>query len=150
VDRSGRVPVLPDLSVPGHPEVFVIGDLAALKDKRGTPLPGVAPVAQQQGSAAAANIWRSVRDQPRRPFHYVDRGTMATIGRASAVGQVWFLHLTGLIAWMAWLAIHIYSLIGFENRLLVLFQWAASYVSYQRGARLITGPWHVGAPPKQS
>jgi NADH dehydrogenase len=148
VDRSGRVPVLPDLSVPGHPEIFVIGDLASLEDRHGKPLPGVAPVAMQQGTATAANIWRSVRLQPRKPFRYVDRGTMATIGRASAVGQVWAVHLHGGIAWLAWLAIHIFSLIGFDNRLLVLIQWATSYLSYERGARLITGAWHAGAPPR--
>jgi NADH:quinone reductase (non-electrogenic) len=149
VDRSGRVPVSPDLSVAGHPEVFVIGDLASLADRHGKPLPGVAPVAMQQGTAAAANIWRSIRGQPRRPFHYFDRGTMATIGRASAVGQIWLVHVTGLVAWMAWLAIHIFSLIGFDNRLQVLLQWAASYLSYERGARLITGPWQVGESPKR-
>jgi NADH dehydrogenase len=146
VDRSGRVPVLPDLSVPGHSNVFVVGDLASLKDQHGQPLPGIAPVAIQQGQGAAANIVRSVRAEPRKPFRYFDRGTMATIGRASAVAEIRALHLHGLLAWVAWLVVHIFYLIGFENRVLVLTQWAWSYVSYERGARLITGPWQASEP----
>ncbi len=148
VDRSGRVPVRPDLSVAGHPEIFVVGDLAALKDAHGKMLPGIAPVAIQQGEAAAANIGRLVRGQPTKPFHYLDRGTMATIGRAHAVAEIRRLHLTGLLAWLAWLVVHIFFLIGFENRMLVLVQWAWSYVSYERGARLITGGWHGGTPQR--
>ena len=144
VDRSGRVPVAPDLSVPSHPEIFVIGDLASLRDARGKMLPGVAPVAIQQGQAAAENIWRSVQGKPRRRFHYVDRGSMATIGRAAAVAEIRALHLSGFLAWVAWLVVHIFWLIGFENRLLVMVQWAWSYLSYERGARLITGPWSTG------
>ena len=123
-----------------------MGDLATLNDGHGKPLPGTAPVAIQQGSAAAANIWRSIQGQPRRDFHYFDRGSMATIGRASAVGQIRALHLSGFVAWLAWLAVHIFFLIGFENRLLVVLQWASSYLSHERGARLITGPWHAGSP----
>jgi NADH:ubiquinone reductase (H+-translocating) len=146
VDRSGRVPVSADLSLPGHPEVFVIGDLATLNDRHDKPLPGTAPVAIQQGSAAADNIGRSIRGEPRRPFHYFDRGSMATIGRASAVGQIRAVHLSGFVAWLAWLGVHIFFLIGFANRLLVVLQWASSYLSHERGARLITGPWHAGAP----
>src|SRR5262249_18176043 len=96
VDRSGRVPVQPDLSVAGHPEVFVVGDLAALKQANGKMLPGNAPVAIQQGEATAANIWRDLRGEPRRPFHYFDRGTMATIGRAAAVAEIRWLHLSGI------------------------------------------------------
>ncbi len=148
VDRSGRVPVRPDLSVAGHPEIFVVGDLAALKDAHGKMLPGIAPVAIQQGEAAAANIGRMVRGQRTKPFHYFDRGTMATIGRAHAVAEIRRLHLTGLLAWLAWLVVHIFFLIGFENRMLVLVQWAWSYVSYERGARLITGGWHGGTPQR--
>jgi NADH:ubiquinone reductase (H+-translocating) len=144
LDRSGRVPVQPDLTVSGHPEVYVVGDLALFREPNGKALPGIAPVAIQQGNAAAENIWRSVQGQPRRAFHYFDRGTMATIGRAAAVAQIRFIHLSGLIAWLAWLFVHLFYLIGFENRLLVLVQWATSYVSYERGARLITGPWHPG------
>jgi NADH:ubiquinone reductase (H+-translocating) len=149
VDRSGRVPVRSDLSVPGHPEVFVVGDLAAFRQRNGKLLPGLAPVAIQQGEAAAQNIWRTINGQPRRAFHYFDRGSMATIGRAAAVAEIRGLHLTGLLAWLAWLFVHLLFLIGFENRVLVLIQWAASYISYERGARLITGPWQTGAPPPE-
>jgi NADH dehydrogenase len=145
VDRSGRVPVEADLSAPGHPEVFVIGDLAAFRQRNGKLLPGLAPVAMQEGEAAADNIWRSINDQRRRAFHYFDRGSMATIGRAAAVAEIRAIHLSGFVAWLAWLFIHLLYLIGFENRLLVLIQWAASYISYERGARLITGPWQAGA-----
>ena len=145
-DRSGRVVVQPDLSVAGHPEIFVVGDLAVFRTPHGNLLPGIAPVAIQQGQSAAANIWRSIRGQARRDFHYVDRGTMATIGRAHAVAQIRALHLSGFLAWLAWLCVHIFFLIGFENRVLVLIQWAVSYLSYERGARLITGGWHGRAP----
>ena len=144
VDRSGRVPVQPDLSVPGHPEVFVAGDLAAFRQPNGKLLPGLAPVAIQQGEAAGNNVWRSITGEPRKPFEYFDRGTMATIGRAAAVADIRGLHLSGLLAWLAWLFIHLLFLIGFENRVLVMVQWAASYISYERGARLITGPWRAG------
>jgi NADH:ubiquinone reductase (H+-translocating) len=146
VDRSGRVPVLPDLSVPGHPELFVVGDLAVFTQPNGKVLPGIAPVAIQQGAAAAANIGRVARGQPTQEFHYHDRGTMATIGRAAAVAEIHRLHLSGLLAWLAWLVVHIFFLIGFENRMLVLLQWAWSYLSHERGARLITGGWHPGTP----
>jgi len=145
VDRTGRVPVQPDLSVAGHPEIFVVGDLAAFKKPDGKMLAGIAPVGIQQGKAAAANIGRAIRGQPTKAFHYVDRGTMATIGRAAAVAEIRRLHLSGVLAWLAWLVVHIFFLIGFENRMLVLFQWAWSYMSYERGARLITGGWHAGA-----
>ena len=145
VDRSGRVPVQSDLSVAGHREIFVIGDLAAFRQSNGKMLPGIAPVAIQQGNAVAENIWRAIQGQPLRPFHYFDRGTMATIGRAAAVAQIRALHLSGFLAWMAWLVVHIFFLIGFENRLLVIVQWAWSYLSYERGARLITGPWRDDA-----
>jgi NADH:ubiquinone reductase (H+-translocating) len=141
VDRSGRVPVEPDLTAPGHPNVFVVGDLAAIHQPDGSPLPGIAPVAIQAGQTAAANIWRSIQGKPRQRFRYIDRGTMATIGRAAAVADIRGVHLSGFLAWMAWLVVHIFYLIGFENRLLVLLQWAWSYLSYERGARLITGAW---------
>jgi NADH dehydrogenase len=144
VDRAGRVAVEPDLSLADHPEVFVVGDLAAFTEQDGKPLPGIAPVAIQQGKAAAANIWRSIQGRPRNAFHYFDKGTMATIGRAAAVAEIRWLHLSGILAWLAWLVVHIFFLIGFENRMLVLVQWAWSYFSYERGARLITGPWHAG------
>jgi len=138
-DRAGRVFVEPDLTIPGHPEVFVIGDLAALKDQRGNWLPGLAPVAIQEGHAAARAVAADLAGKPRKPFHYIDKGTLATIGRAAAVGQVKRIHFSGFIAWLAWLFVHIFYLIGFRNRLVVLIQWAWSYFTYERGARLITG-----------
>jgi NADH:ubiquinone reductase (H+-translocating) len=141
LDRAGRVPVEADLSIPGHPEVFVIGDLSLFRDPSGAPLPGLAPVAIQQGRRAADNVLRRLSGQPTLAFRYHDRGTMATIGRAAAVAVVGRVHLSGLIAWLAWLFVHILFLIGFRNRLLVIFEWAWAYASWQRGARLITRPW---------
>jgi NADH dehydrogenase len=141
LDRSGRVSVEPDLSIPGHPEAFAIGDMSVVRDTSGTALPGLAPVAMQQGARAADNVLRRLSGRPTRPFRYHDRGTMATIGRAAAVADIRGLRLSGLIAWLAWLLVHITFLIGFRNRLLVLFEWAWAYVSWHRGARLITGPW---------
>jgi NADH:quinone reductase (non-electrogenic) len=139
VDRAGRVLVQPDLSVPGHKEVFVIGDLAALQDENGKMLPGVAPVAIQQGEWVAKTITRDLENQPRRDFHYLDKGSLATIGRAAAVAQFGKFEISGYFAWLAWLFIHILFLIGFRNRMLVMIQWAWSYLTYERGARLITG-----------
>ncbi len=142
VDRAGRVLVHPDLSIPGHPEVFVVGDLAALNDGNGKMLPGVAPVAIQQGDWVADTIARDLENQPRRNFCYHDKGSLATIGRAAAVaqfGKSGKFHLSGYFAWLAWLFIHILFLIGFRNRLIVMIQWAWSYLTYERGARLITG-----------
>ncbi|HEU4437773.1 MAG TPA: NAD(P)/FAD-dependent oxidoreductase [Methylomirabilota bacterium] len=142
LDRAGRVQVERDLSIPGHPEAFAIGDMATLLDEHGQPLPGLAPVAIQQGQAAADNVLRRLAGRPTRPFHYRDKGSMATIGRAAAVAVIGPLQLSGLPAWLAWLFVHIMFLIGFRNRFLVLFQWAWAYVSWQRGARLITRAWH--------
>ena len=139
IDRAGRVMVNPDLSVPGHAEVFVIGDLATLKDKDGKQLPGVAPVAMQEGVATAKNIGRALHGEPTKDFHYFDKGSLATIGRAAAVAQFGEIHISGFIAWLSWLFIHIFFLIGFRNRIIVLIQWAWSYFTYERGARLITG-----------
>lgn len=139
VDRAGRVPVQPDLSLPGHPEVFVIGDLATLADESGKMLPGVAPVAIQQGAYVAKTVGRDLEHQPRSSFHYHDKGSLATIGRAAGVAQFPRFSLTGYFAWLAWLFIHIFFLIGFRNRLIVMIQWAWSYLTYERGARLITG-----------
>ncbi|PYM55844.1 MAG: FAD-dependent oxidoreductase [Candidatus Rokuibacteriota bacterium] len=140
LDRSGRVLVDPDLSIPGHPEAFAIGDMCALTQE-GRPLPGLAPVAIQEGRATAANVLRRLAGLPTRAFRYRDKGTMATIGRAAAVAVVGPLKLSGLIAWLAWLFVHIMFLIGFRNRFLVLFEWAWAYVTWHRGARLITRPW---------
>lgn len=139
LDRAGRVEVEPDLSVPGRGAIFVIGDLAAVRKADGSPVPGVAPAAIQEGAHAAHNIALALAGQPTRPFRYRDKGSLATIGRAAAVADLHGLHLSGFIAWFAWLAIHIFFLIGFRNRLLVITQWAWAYVTYQRGARLITG-----------
>lgn len=139
LDRAGRVRVMPDCSLPGHREVFVIGDLAALNGADGKPLPGLAPVAMQMGRAVAANIGRDLQHQPRKPFHYRDKGTMATIGRAAAVGMSGKIHFSGFIAWFAWLFIHVMYLAGFRNRLMVLIEWGWAYLRFERTARLITG-----------
>ncbi|MBV9948376.1 MAG: FAD-dependent oxidoreductase, partial [Myxococcales bacterium] len=138
-DRSGRVIVEPDLSVPGHPHAFVIGDAALARDKDGSPLPGVSPVAMQEARAVARSITRLAAGKPATPFAYFDKGSMATIGRSRAVAQVGRIHLSGLLAWLAWLVVHIWYLIGFRNRLIVMINWAWSYLTYRRGARIITG-----------
>ena len=142
-DRVGRVMVEPDLSVPGHPEVFVLGDLMNLAGPDGNPLPGVAQVAIQGGKATAKNIRRTLRGEPRKPFLYFNKGNMATIGRRAAILQRDAFKMKGWLAWIGWLFIHIISLIGFRNRAVVFMQWAWSYLTWQRGARLITGD--VGA-----
>ena len=139
LDRSGRVLVEPDLTIPGHKNVFVIGDLAAAKQNDGSFVPGVAPAAMQEGAHTALNIRRAVEGQPLRAFRYKDKGSLATIGRAAGVADFGKVHLSGFVAWFAWLAIHIFFLIGFRNRFLVITQWAWAYLTYQRGARLITG-----------
>ena len=141
LDPAGRVLVHPDLTIPGHDEVMVLGDLAAAPQEDGTTVPGVCPAAIQAGRHAAANISRRVAGLPYRPFRYWDKGSFATLGRGAAVGEMWHgrLRLSGFIAWAAWLAIHIFFLIGFRNRVLVMFQWAYSYLTFRRGARLITG-----------
>jgi NADH dehydrogenase len=138
-DRAGRVLVNPDLTVPGCPNVFVVGDLASLTDEQGHPLPGVAQVAVQMGGHAAHNIMRAIANQPFRPFRYRDYGNMATIGRAKAVADLHWLRLQGLIGWLAWVFIHLIKLIGFRNRVVVMVQWAWAYFSYERSVRLITG-----------
>jgi NADH dehydrogenase len=141
LDRAGRVLVNPDLTISGHPEVYVVGDLASLSVD-GMPVPGVAPAAMQEARHAAQNILRAIRNEPALSFRYHDKGSLATIGRSAAVAQVGKVKLSGTIAWLAWLFIHILFLIGFRNRVIVLFQWAWSFFSYDRGARLITGPIH--------
>ena len=139
VDRAGRVLVEADLSLPGHREVFVIGDLASLKHADGTQLPGVAPVAMQQGRWVAREIAADLAGNPRTPFHYVDKGRLATIGRAAAVADFGKVHISGFLAWLSWLFVHIFFLVGFRNRIIVMIQWAWSYFTYDRSARLITG-----------
>jgi NADH dehydrogenase len=138
LDRAGRVMAELDLSVPGHPEVFVIGDMATLKDSRGVQVPWVAPAANQQGKRAADNIKRLLRDEPTLPFRYRNKGNLATIGRYKAVADFGSFRVVGWIAWWFWLFVHIMYLVGFRNRLSVLLQWAYSYFTYQRGVRLIT------------
>jgi len=145
LDRVGRVRVCPDLTIPDHPEVFVIGDLAAI-EQDGLPLPGIAPVAMQQGKHAAANIRRSLTGSPHTEFRYRDKGLMAAIGRGRAIARIGRLRFSGFPAWLIWLFVHILFLIGFRNRFLVLFEWAWSFFTYDRGARLITGG-DRGAPP---
>ena len=137
LDRQGRIPVGPDLSIPGHPEVFVAGDQAHVVDAEGNPLPGIAPVALQQGRYLAKQLRRLVRGQKSRDFAYRDKGRMATIGRARAVAEIGPIRFSGRPAWWVWLLVHIYYLIGFRNRLLVLLQWSTSFASFGRGARLI-------------
>ncbi|MEY2479771.1 MAG: hypothetical protein QOI04_698 [Verrucomicrobiota bacterium] len=138
IDKSGRVIVNNDLTVPDHPEVQVIGDLANFSHQNGKPLPGVSPVAMQQGRHAAGNILAMIDARKPQRFWYWDKGSMATIGRNKAVADLNFVHLSGLPAWLVWLFVHIMFLVGFRNRLVVLVQWGWSYVTFNAGARLIT------------
>jgi NADH:ubiquinone reductase (H+-translocating) len=150
LDRAGRVQVDATLQVPGHPEIFVAGDLAALADENGNPVPGVAPAAEQMGRHVAANLQRSLRGQLPVPFRYRDRGSMATIGRRRAIADLGWVRLWGAPAWWSWLLVHLVFLIGFRNRLFVLVDWAWSYFTFARGARLIVGTEgdERVAPPK--
>ena len=138
LDRAGRVRVLPDLSLPAHPEIFVAGDLASL-EQGGKPVPGVAPAAKQMGAQAARNILARLAGRASTPFHYTDFGALATIGRHSAIAQLPNLRFSGALAWWFWLVLHIYFLIGFRSRLIVLINWAWAYFTYARGARIILG-----------
>ena len=138
IDQVGRVMVNDDLTIPGHPEVQVIGDLANFSHQTGQPLPGVSPVAMQQGRLAARNILAMIDGHKPQRFYYWDKGNMATIGRHKAVADLKLVHLSGLPAWLAWLFVHLIFLVGFRNRLLVLFQWAWAYLTFNAGARLIT------------
>lgn len=143
VDNLGRVVVTSELCLPDSKSIFVIGDQAHVKDKEGNPIPGLAPAAMQQGQYVADQILRDLKDKVRQPFHYSDKGQMATIGRRRAVAEIGRFHITGFAAWWMWLLIHIYYLIGFKNRFFVIIQWGYSYLTYRRGARLITQPdWH--------
>ena len=139
VDRIGRVLVEPDLSLPGHPEVFAVGDLAAFTHGPGGPLPGVAPVAIQQGICAAENLLATLANRPRRAFHYRDKGSMATLGRGRAVAHIGRLSFTGYPAWLAWLFIHLMLLVDFRSRVFVFFEWLWAYLTTQPRARLIVG-----------
>lgn len=139
LDKMGRVIVNPDLTIPDHPEVQVIGDLANFSHQTGEPLPGVSPVALQQGRHAACNILGMIEGRKPQRFYYWDKGSMATIGRNKAVADLNFVHFSGLPAWLAWLLVHIIFLVGFRNRIAVLLQWAWAYITFNKGARLITG-----------
>jgi NADH dehydrogenase len=139
LNRGGQVLVGPDLAVPGYPEIFVIGDLAALKDDQGKPIPGLAPAAIQMGRHAARNIRLASEGRPYEKFHYRDKGNLATIGRAAAIADLGWIKVDGFVAWVLWMAVHIFFLIGFRNRFIVMFEWAWAYFASQRGARLITG-----------
>ena len=141
-DRAGRVLVNPDLSIPGCERTFVIGDMASIKRENGDPVPGVSPAAMQMGTATAKNILADLRNQPRKNFKYVDKGSMATIGRSKAIAHVWGLKMTGWIAWVFWLFLHVFFLIGFRNRIAVMMGWAWAYFTRERSARLITGDAH--------
>jgi NADH dehydrogenase len=147
VDGVGRVVVNEDLTIPGHNEVFVLGDLSHANDGSGKPLPGVALVAMQQGVYAARTILNDLRGRPRVPFHYVNLGQLATIGRSRAICELGGFRLSGRFAWWFWLLLHIYRLSGFRNRLSVLIQWAWSYWTFARGARLIVGKEWRAYPP---
>jgi NADH dehydrogenase len=138
LDHAGRAIVEPDCTIPGHPEVFVLGDAAYFDHQEGGPLPGICPVAIQMGGYAARVIEGDLKGQPRRAFTYWDKGQLAVIGRGRAVADIWKLHFGGFIAWLTWTFVHIFFLIGFRNRILVMIQWAWSYLTYGRGARLIT------------
>jgi NADH dehydrogenase len=147
IDRAGRIIVEPNCSIPGHSNAFAIGDTTAYLHEGGKPLPGVSPVAMQQGRFVARNIERAVRGRPPKPrFHYFNKGNMATIGRSRAIADLGRIKLSGLPAWVAWLVVHLFFLIGFRNRLLVMIDWAYSYFTYKRGVRLITGDSRQGCP----
>ena len=139
-DRSGRIKVAPDLTIPNYPDIFIIGDLAHAGDEKGKPLPGVAQVAMQGGAYAAKTIRARVEGkQPVRPFHYFNKGDMAVIGRAAAVANIFGVHLAGWPAWLIWLFVHLMYIVEFQSRVLVFIQWGFEYLTFSRGARLITG-----------
>jgi NADH:ubiquinone reductase (H+-translocating) len=138
--KNGAIHVGPDLTIPGFPDIFVVGDLASATNADGKPLPGVAQVAMQGGAYAAKTIVRRLKgDTAVRPFHYFDKGDLAVIGRGHAVARIFGVHLHGLIAWLVWVFVHLMYLVQFQNRLVVFVQWALQYITFSRGARLITG-----------
>lgn len=139
MDKSGRIMVEPDLTVPGHPEIFIVGDLANFSHQTGRPLPGVAQTAIQQGAYAAKLIEARALGKNLPPFHYWDKGNLAVIGRGAAVADLNWLHLSGLPAWLIWIFIHLLYIVQFQNRVLIFLQWAWLYITYDRSARLITG-----------
>jgi NADH dehydrogenase len=139
LDKAGRVMVQPDLSIPGHPEILVVGDLAHF-EQNGKLVPGVAPTAMQEGRYATKVILKRLANQETEPFHYWDKGSLATIGRNRAVAEIGPFKFSGYLAWIIWLFVHILYIVEFENRVLIVFQWAYDYFTHNRGARLITGP----------
>lgn len=141
LDRAGRVQVAKDLTIPGHPEIIVVGDLAHVAQDDGSLVPGVAPAAIQMGTYAARSIEKRLKRQPVEPFHYWDKGSLATIGRNHAVADIGALKFSGYLAWLTWLFVHLLYIVEFENRLLIVVQWAYDYFTHNRGARLITGMW---------
>jgi NADH:ubiquinone reductase (H+-translocating) len=141
LDRAGRIRVANDLTIPGHPEIFIAGDLVHLIQEDGKPVPGVAPAAIQMGRYAARSIENRLKGVKVEPFHYWDKGSVATIGRNHAVAQIGSLQFSGYFAWLAWLFIHLLYIVEFENRVLIVVQWAYDYFTHNRGARLITGEW---------
>lgn len=146
LDRQGRAIVEPDCTIPGHPDVFVLGDAAHVENDRGQPIPGICPAAIQMGRYAASTIRDDLRAIARHPFRYFDKGQLAVVGRGQAVADIWRFQFGGFVAWLLWAFVHIFFLIGFRNRVLVLTEWAMSYLTYGRGARLITGERYEGAP----
>jgi NADH:ubiquinone reductase (H+-translocating) len=148
LDRAGRVKVNEDLTIPGHPEVFVIGDMAVFTHQTGEPLPGVCPVAMQMGRHAARNIMATIEGRKMSPFRYHDKGQMATIGRNRAIADLKVVQFGGFFAWLSWLFIHLIFLIGFRNQVFVFFQWMWAYVTYSKGARLIYGVFRPGQTPR--
>jgi NADH dehydrogenase len=142
VDKADRLTVEPDLSLPGHPEVLALGDMVRVRGTDGDAVtyPGVAPVAIQQGRYAAKLVIQRLQGTPPRPFHYIDKGNIATIGRARAVAQIKFLKLSAFPAWLVWLGVHLFYLIGFQNRVLVLIKWSVSFLTHGRSARIISNP----------
>jgi NADH dehydrogenase len=146
-DRAGRVMVEPDLTLPGHPEVFAVGDMVRVRDRDGSPitLPGVAPVAIQQGRYAARAVRARLQGRAAPPFRYRDKGNLATIGRAAAVADIKGVRISGFLAWLTWLVVHLFYLVGFQNRLLVLIRWSISFATRGRGTRLITNPANAEA-----
>lgn len=151
LDRAGRIQVNPDLSVPGHPEILIVGDLAVLVQD-GRQVPGVGPAAIQEGTSAGKNILRDLRRQPRKSFRYRNKGDLATIGRSRAIADLGWIRFSGRLAWFFWLFVHIMYLVGFRNRLSVLFEWAYAYFTYQHGARLITdvGKYEPATKPRRA
>jgi NADH:ubiquinone reductase (H+-translocating) len=151
-DRAGRVTVEADLTLPGHPEVLALGDMVRVRDRDGTPvtLPGVAPVAMQQGRYAAKAVRARLKGRVAPPFRYLDKGNLATIGRAAAVADIKGVKISGFLAWVTWLVVHLFYLVGFQNRLLVLIRWSIGFATHGRGTRLITNVGHAGAEVRRS